>query len=160
MNNAKAAMLRELHEETGLSENDLESIRLKYVTLRYKNSEIRINYYFFGGLRENVVIRDYCDEDIFEWTNIDCVLKKEMPYSAKHVLDHYIKIGRYADSTYCGVAHKNGVSFMEWPNFQMFSEKKIKCEKALISRLRLFEFESCVKIVILSLRGKKSIRKF
>ena len=36
MNNARAAMLRELHEETGLSENDLESIRLKYVTLRYK----------------------------------------------------------------------------------------------------------------------------
>ena len=50
LNDTKAGMLRELHEEIGLTESDLSDISLRYVTLRLKNGEIRQNYYFFANL--------------------------------------------------------------------------------------------------------------
>ena len=48
LNDAKACVLRELEEETKLTIEDIENLELRYVTLRYKNSEIRQNYYFFA----------------------------------------------------------------------------------------------------------------
>ena len=46
LNDAKACVLRELKEETGLLETDIEGLTMRYVTLRLKNGEIRQNYYF------------------------------------------------------------------------------------------------------------------
>lgn len=40
LNDPEQCILRELEEEVGLTENDITSLRLKYVTLRYKNDEI------------------------------------------------------------------------------------------------------------------------
>ncbi|OQB25593.1 MAG: 8-oxo-dGTP diphosphatase [Firmicutes bacterium ADurb.Bin182] len=117
LNNAKAAVLRELNEEIGLNEKDLTKIDLKYITLRYKDYEIRLNYYFFAELCENAAIQDYCNEGNIEWIDMDRVLNKEMPYTAKYVLEHYMKTGRYSDLTYCGVAQKNGISFIELEEF-------------------------------------------
>ena len=48
LNNATACVLRELKEELNLSENDIENLSLRYVTLRRTNGEIRQNYYFFS----------------------------------------------------------------------------------------------------------------
>ena len=49
LNDPRACALRELREETGLTEESLEELRLRYITLRMKNGEIRQNYYFFAG---------------------------------------------------------------------------------------------------------------
>lgn len=111
LNDAKAAMLRELNEEIGLKESDIANINLKYVTLRYKNNEIRLNYYFFAELCDDVAVQNYCDEGNLEWVDLDCVLDKQMPYSAKYMLNHYMDIGKNTNFTYCGVAKKDGVSF-------------------------------------------------
>ena len=37
LNDPKACVLRELYEETGLTENDIENLTLRYITLRMKN---------------------------------------------------------------------------------------------------------------------------
>mgnify|MGYP003297991357 CR=1 FL=1 len=50
LNDAKACVLREMKEELGLNENDIENLALRYVTLRKTNGEIRQNYYFFATL--------------------------------------------------------------------------------------------------------------
>ena len=42
-----ASGLRELQEETGLTERDVENLQFRYITLRLKNGEVRQNYYFF-----------------------------------------------------------------------------------------------------------------
>ena len=117
LNHSKAAMLRELGEEVGLRESDLENIRLKYITLRYKNNEVRINYYFFAELRENVTIQKSCDEGLLEWVALEDVLEKEMPYTAKYVLEHYLTQGQYTDFMYCGAAQRTGISFVQLENF-------------------------------------------
>ena len=52
LNDAKKCVLRELREETGLTENELLDLRLRYITHRLKDGEIRQNYYFFARLKE------------------------------------------------------------------------------------------------------------
>lgn len=47
LNDAKACVLRELYEETGLTEREIGNLSLRYVTFRLKNGELRQNYYFF-----------------------------------------------------------------------------------------------------------------
>ena len=51
LNDARACVLRELREETGLTEDDIQGLKLRYVTQRLKNGEIRQNYYFFAELK-------------------------------------------------------------------------------------------------------------
>ena len=83
LNDPRACALRELREETGLTEESLEELRLRYITLRMKNGEIRQNYYFFAGLKPGAAVRGTCDEGRLEWVPYDSVLKREMPFTAK-----------------------------------------------------------------------------
>ena len=80
LNDARCAMLREMGEEIGISELDIDNLKFKYVTLRNKNGEIRQNYYFFADLKENVLLKTDCDEGKLEWVDYDDVLKKDMPF--------------------------------------------------------------------------------
>ena len=50
LNDARACVLRELREEIGLGENNLQNLHLRYITLRHTKGEIRQNYYFFAEL--------------------------------------------------------------------------------------------------------------
>ena len=47
LNDARSCVLREMQEELGLSESDVQGLKLRYITHRLKNGEIRQNYYFF-----------------------------------------------------------------------------------------------------------------
>ena len=116
LNDPNACVLRELHEETGLTENDIENLALRYVTLRLKNNEIRQNYYFFADLKNpNAPITS--NEGNLEWADLDKAMLLDMPYTSKYVVEHYIKTGRNTSTLYCGAAHENGVSFTELHNF-------------------------------------------
>lgn len=117
LNDAKAAMLRELSEEIGLNESDLTDIRLRYITLRYVKNMIRLNYFFFANLCGGVTVQDYCDEGNLEWVNIENVLDKQMPYTATYVLEHYLTQGKNTDLIYCAVVQKDGVTFTELEKF-------------------------------------------
>lgn len=117
LNDAKAAMLREMSEEIGIFEHDIENLRFKYVTLRLKNGEIRQNYYFFADLRENAVLKTDCDEGKLEWVPVDSVLKKDMPFTAKCMLEHYLSTGRFDDKIYGGVTAPEGIIFTELSEF-------------------------------------------
>ena len=117
LNDAKAAVLREMNEEIGLSEDDLVNLKMRYITLRNKNGEIRQNYYFFADLKENAVLKTDCNEGKLEWVEYESVLKREMPYTAKQMLEHYMSTGRFDDKIYGGVTTSNGVIFTEMDEF-------------------------------------------
>lgn len=117
LNDAKAAMLREMSEEIGLTEDDIEHLKFKYITLRNKNGEIRQNYYFFADLKENAVLKDDCNEGKLEWVEYDSVLKKEMPFTAKQMLEHYMSTGRFDDKLYGGVSTPDSAVFTEMEDF-------------------------------------------
>lgn len=116
LNDPKACVIRELYEETGLTKSDIKSVRLKYITLRLKNNEIRQNYYFFAELNSEVEINE-CNEGILEWVNMNEVLDREMPISAKESMKHYISLGKDNNKVYAGITTENGINFVELEEF-------------------------------------------
>jgi 8-oxo-dGTP diphosphatase len=116
LNDPKACVIRELYEETGITESDIGDVKLKYITLRQKNNEIRQNYYFFAELNSEVEIKE-CDEGILEWVNMNEVLDREMPISAKESMKHYISLGKDNNKVYAGITTENGINFVELEEF-------------------------------------------
>lgn len=117
LNNATACVLRELDEELNLCENDIDNILLRYVTLRRTKGEIRQTYYFFANLKEHISDDLHSNEGTVKWFSLNDISGLEMPYTAKYVMEHYYKTGRFSDKLYTGVANKNKVEFIELPEF-------------------------------------------
>lgn len=140
LNDARACILRELQEETGLTESDIENLAMRYVTLRLKNGEIRQNYYFFADLSKAVLKRWGLTEDgmygnaiaerrqvamhsvssnegRLEWVPNEKILELEMPASAKFMMEHYLTVGKDTDVVYGGVTEAGGASFVELQEF-------------------------------------------
>lgn len=100
LNNAKSAVLREMNEEIGLKENDLENLQLRYISIRIVGDEIRINYYFFADLKKNAVVNKNCNEGILEWVSLEKINERKMPVTAQFVIKHYTKIGINTENIY------------------------------------------------------------
>lgn len=93
LNDAKDAVLREMNEEIGITEKDLNYLDLRYIALRIVKGELRINYYFFADLKENANINYNCNEGILEWVSFDKANNRKMPYTAQKVIEHYLEMG-------------------------------------------------------------------
>ena len=69
LNDPRACALRELGEETGPTEESLEELRLRYITLRMKTGRSgRIT--IFAGLKPAPQVRGTCDEGRLEWVPV------------------------------------------------------------------------------------------
>ena len=113
LNDAKACALREMKEELSVTEEMLSDMKLRYVTLRRTNGEIRQNYYFFANLKDEYVTELVSDEGDLKWFELNEISELQMPYSAKYMIDHYLAMGRQNDKVYVGVAKGKGVVFTE-----------------------------------------------
>ena len=117
LNDAKACVIRELHEELGLSEDDLQNLVFKYMTLRKTNGEIRQNYYFFANLKDDGEIDLVSNEGQLQWFSFEDTEELEMPFTAKYVVKHYLSTGRFDEKLYAGVTNETGVEFLELSEF-------------------------------------------
>lgn len=118
LNDAKACVLRELYEETGLTENDIANLSLRYVAIRLKNGELRQNYYFFADLiAEEKELTS--EEGNLKWFSLRELLESppEMPFSALYAVKHYAEIGKDTDAVYVGAATESGITFTEMKEF-------------------------------------------
>ena len=115
LNDPRACVLREMREELGLREADVEGLRLRYITHRLTGGEIRQNYYFFARLKEARELTS--TEGRLEWVPYECIPQLEMPVSAKHMILHYVKQGRFDENLYCGVTEENGTHFAAMREF-------------------------------------------
>ncbi len=102
-----------MSEELGLTENSLENLRMRYVTMRFVKGEIRQNYYFFAKLKDEVSENITSNEGLMAWFYPDRLHELEMPFTAKYVVEHYLKTGRYDNKLYGGAADSEGVVFTE-----------------------------------------------
>lgn len=118
LNDAKACVLRELYEETGLTDGEIQNLSLRYVTLRLKNDEIRQNYYFFADLADSDKVIS-SNEGRLKWFPMEELSETmpDMPFTAHHVVTHYVKIGKDTDVLYAGIATESGVVFTEMKEF-------------------------------------------
>lgn len=117
LNDAKACVLRELEEELGLKDSDIKNLSLRYVTLRRTKEEIRQNYYFFAELVNGVNESFVSAEGICRWFEFSELPTLEMPFTAKYVIEHYLKVGHKTDELYGGVADGEKVVFTKMPGF-------------------------------------------
>ena len=117
LNDAKACVIRELNEELGLCELDIENLTLKYITLRRAKGEIRQNYYFFANIKDDVDDNLVSNEGRVNWFSLNEIRDLEMPYTAKYVIDHFCSIGQFTNEMYAGVANGNEVVFVGLPEF-------------------------------------------
>ena len=115
LNDPKACVLREMREELNLSETDVEGLTLRYITHRLTGGEIRQNYYFFGSLKVDRPLES--TEGILRWIPFEDVPALEMPVSAKHMILHYLREGRFTDRIYCGITEENGTNFVAMEEF-------------------------------------------
>lgn len=117
LNDPRACVLRELKEELGISEGGIRNLLLRYVTLRRMKGEIRQNYYFFAELDNETSDHIVSTEGVSRWFTLSELSALEMPYTAKFVMEHYLKIGRRTNDMYVGVADGKRVNFIKLPEY-------------------------------------------
>ena len=115
LNDPRKCILREMQEELGLSESDVEDLTLRYITVRLIDGEVRQNYYFFARLKEDREL--HSTEGKLRWVPYEEVDALEMPLSAKPMILHYLKEGRFTDHLYCGVTEEKGTRFVVMQEF-------------------------------------------
>jgi 8-oxo-dGTP diphosphatase len=116
LNDPKKCVLREMDEELGLTEDDVEGLNLRYITHRLMGEEIRQNYYFFGKLKDDREL--HSTEGNLRWVKEDEFENLPMPTSAKHMILHYLNEGRFTDHIYCGVTEETGTRFVTMRSFE------------------------------------------
>lgn len=116
LNNPRACVLREMREELGLTETDVDGLKLRYVTHRLKNNEIRQNYYFFARLKEERPLTS--TEGKLQWIPYEEMPKLDMPVSAKHMMLHYLDVGRFDENIYAGITEEGGTAFVPMAEFE------------------------------------------
>ena len=112
----RACMLRELQEETGLTEDSLDGLALRYITMRRKDGEVRQNYYYFAELKDGASVND-SNEGRLEWHDMNALGDLPMPVTARHVVENYLTVGCYDDKLYGGVTTAEGPVFAAMTDF-------------------------------------------
>jgi 8-oxo-dGTP diphosphatase len=95
INNPFAAVLREVYEETGLKENNLEGLYLQYILMRREGDETVINYIYFGKTNTKYVVQN--DEGTLHWIQKKEVLNRKFFDVLKLALEHYFENGKNED---------------------------------------------------------------
>ena len=113
LNDPLSCVLRELHEELGLTADDLTDFRLRYVGLRYYRGEIRQNYYFFADVGPGQADKLVSNEGQCRWVDYKDILKYDMPKTAYAVMTHYLRTGRFTDKCYAAVSDGTDFHFTE-----------------------------------------------
>ena len=115
LNDPYSCILREMEEELDLHESDLHQFSLRYITHRLTEGEIRQNYYFFAGLKEEKELKS--NEGTLKWVSFEEIPALYMPVSAKHMILHYLQTGRFTDCIYAGITEESGTKFTEMIEF-------------------------------------------
>ena len=113
LNDPRACVLRELKEELDLTAEDLTGLRMRYIGLRNINGEIRQNYYFFAELKPEHYALFSSSEGKCRWVDFADIMRYDMPLTARYVMEHYLKVGRFTDRLYGAVSDGTGFQFTE-----------------------------------------------
>lgn len=115
LNDPRACVLREMEEELGVREEDVEGLKLRYITHRLVEGEIRQNYYFFGRLKEERELAS--TEGQLRWVRFEEIPELPMPVSARHMILHYLETGRFTEEVYGGITEETGTNFVPMRSF-------------------------------------------
>jgi 8-oxo-dGTP diphosphatase len=110
------ACIREIEEETGLNNNNISDLKLRYIVIRLKdNREIRIQYVYFGNVEQNAQLVE-SEEGELIWLTSKKILKSEnVTETTKEIIKHYHDNGQFNDNLYVGsMKSLNGEPDITW----------------------------------------------
>lgn len=84
------ACYREIEEEAGIVRADIESLRLRYITVRQDEDEIRTGYYFFGSMARECTL-PVCGEGTLHWVDVDAMRALPMSFSNGQIVRHWLE---------------------------------------------------------------------
>lgn len=105
LNDPTKCVLRELFEETGITRNDIDNLKLKYITTRMATDEIRQQYIYFADLSNHNVNILPCDEGEISWIKMNRILDLKMSFTNGECLKHYFNVCKNNDDIYSGVVN-------------------------------------------------------
>lgn len=105
INNPSEACLREIKEETGLTIHDLSGLELKYILLRIKDAEIRVQYVYFSDVHHSVVQES--EEGSLLWVDVNELTALNITATTKLILDHYME-NNQSNQIYVGTMKSDG----------------------------------------------------
>ncbi|WP_211748657.1 NUDIX domain-containing protein [Paenibacillus sp. Marseille-Q4541] len=89
LNFPKKACMREIYEESGFEENDLENLDLKYILMRVKEDEIRQQFVYFGKLKRTTFVSS--DEGELHWISQGMIKNLRLSKVVSFMLEHYFE---------------------------------------------------------------------
>jgi 8-oxo-dGTP diphosphatase len=112
INDPQAACLREINEETGISEKELSGLALRYIVLRRAKDEIRVSYVYFGEANTRSVIGN--DEGELHWIGRDELLDRPMSAMNELILERYLAVGPEKDVMVGALTKQSGEAEIGW----------------------------------------------
>ena len=108
LNNPLEACLREIYEETGITREQLIDLKLKYIVLRKRKEEIRIQYIYFATSKTKQFVNS--EEGELFWIAKEELFEREFTATNQIVLSHYIEFGDKINDILVGTASADGDS--------------------------------------------------
>ena len=87
----QAAVLREIHEETGLLPDEIHDLHLQYILIRLNQSEVRQQFIYTATTGRRDISQS--EEGELFWIPRDQVLDREIPFIFRQLLEHYFRMG-------------------------------------------------------------------
>ncbi len=88
MNDPRTACIREIREETGLTESHVTGLSLRYIVHRRRESEIRTQYVYFGLTRTRDVGSN--GEGELCWVQMEAALSLDVSATTRFILEHHL----------------------------------------------------------------------
>jgi 8-oxo-dGTP diphosphatase len=89
LNHPRKACIREIYEESGLQEKEIDELKLRYILLRIKEEEIRQQFVYFGKIEKTDFTNS--EEGELYWINKDDLLMLNLSRIIYFMLEHYFE---------------------------------------------------------------------
>lgn len=87
LNNPMKACYREIYEESGIMDREIDDLKLRYILLRVKHDEIRQQFVYFGRTKRSDFINS--DEGELHWKSLDEIQGLNVSKIIRFMLEHY-----------------------------------------------------------------------
>ncbi|MGG3280158.1 NUDIX domain-containing protein [Paenibacillus solani] len=89
LNFPKRACIREIFEESGIQEEEIEELKLRYILLRIKDEEIRQQFVYFGKTKRTNYINS--EEGELHWIDKDKILELRLSKIVSFMVKHFLE---------------------------------------------------------------------
>lgn len=113
INNPFAACLREIQEETGITQAHIQNLTLRYIVIRQAGQVIRQSYLYFGETDTKTITAT--QEGALHWIPESALLERTFTQTFEAVLRHYVTMPEEQGRVILGAAENHdGHLFMRW----------------------------------------------